>query len=57
MKKIGAAQNMLLHTEYSVTEISAVLGFCSSTHFIESFKKGTGLTPSVYRAGRDSFIK
>ena len=57
MKKIGAAQNMLLHTEYSVTEISAVLGFCSGTHFIESFKKGTGLTPSVYRAGRDSFIK
>ena len=48
---------MLLHTEYSVTEISAVLGFCSNTHFIESFKKETGLTPSVYRAGRDSFIK
>ena len=49
-KKIEVASNMLLHSGYSLTEIAAFLGFCSTSHFIQTFKKCTGQTPGEYLA-------
>jgi AraC-like DNA-binding protein len=48
-KKIEQAQNLLRYSEYSLVEISARLGFSSQSHFIQSFKARTGVTPNRYR--------
>lgn len=48
-KKIEAAEKMILYGGNSATEISVLLSFCSTSHFIETFKKETGLTPNQYR--------
>ena len=44
-RKIDAAKNMLQYSDYSVTQISAILAYSSVSHFISSFKKATGMTP------------
>ena len=44
-RKIDAAKNMLQYSDYSVTQISAILAYSSVSHFISSFKKATGTTP------------
>lgn len=48
-KKIESAENMLLYSNYSVSEISSYLAFSSDSHFINSFKKYKDLTPKKYR--------
>ena len=47
--KIEAAANMLIYTEQSSLEISNYFDFSSHSHFINSFKKETGMTPNEYR--------
>lgn len=47
--KIEAAENMLIYTEQSSLEISNYFDFSSHSHFINSFKKETGMTPNEYR--------
>ena len=47
-KRIEAAKNMLLYSEYSETEISEFLAFSSPSHFIRVFRKYTGMTPRQY---------
>ena len=37
--RISAAENLLLTTDMSVTDIALASGFATSSHFIESFKK------------------
>lgn len=49
-KKIQTAQNMLVYSELSCSEISEYLGFASQSHFTENFKKVAGITPSEYKA-------
>lgn len=49
LRKVEAAQNMLVYSDYSFIEISNILGFSSHSHFIECFKKITGMTPKKYR--------
>ena len=44
-RKIEAAKNMLQYSDYSVTQIAAILAYSSVSHFISSFKKATGSTP------------
>ena len=44
-RKIDAAKNMLQYSDYSVTQIAAILAYSSVSHFISSFKKATGMTP------------
>jgi len=44
-KKIEVAENMLLYSDYSCTEISEILSFSSQSHFIRTFKKYYDMTP------------
>ena len=47
--KINEAQKMLLTTAKSITEISTELGFSSSSHFINVFKKYKNCSPKQYK--------
>lgn len=49
-KKIETARNMLVYSEYSLSEIASILAFPSQSYFAEIFRKSTGFTPSAYRA-------
>ena len=48
MQKIEKAQNLLKYSDYSYIEISNILNFSSQSHFIDIFKKHTGMTPKKY---------
>lgn len=48
-EKIGVAKNMLRHLDESSLNIANFLGFSSQSHFIQVFKKETGMTPEDYR--------
>jgi AraC-like DNA-binding protein len=47
--KIEQAKNLLKHTDYNILDIAVLLNFANSSHFSNSFKKITGLSPSDYR--------
>ncbi len=49
LRKIEAAQNLLINSNYSCSEISELLSFSSQSHFISVFHKECGLTPHSYR--------
>lgn len=48
-KRLEAATNLLLSTDKRVHEISLEVGFETTNHFINLFKRETGMTPQVYR--------
>lgn len=48
-RKIEAASNMLLYSEYSIAQISNILAFSSPSHFIRVFRQETGTTPKVFQ--------
>ena len=48
-RRIEAAKNMLLYSDYSAAEISSFLNFSSQSHFIQVFRKKTGMTPKEYK--------
>lgn len=48
-RKVEEAKLLLRSTSQSVLEISNILNFCSRSHFTDSFRKVTGLSPSRYR--------
>ena len=48
-RRIETAENMLLYSDYSSTEISEILAFSSQSYFIRCFRKKTGMTPKQYR--------
>ncbi len=39
----------LSHTDLSVSDISELMGYSSSTYFSTAFKKKSGLSPEEYR--------
>lgn len=47
-KKIEKAQNLLKYSDYSSIEIANYLSFSSQSHFIQLFKKYTGMSPKKY---------
>ncbi len=49
-KRIEAAENMLMFSAYSLSEISEFLSFSSYSHFAAIFQKYTGATPKEYRS-------
>ena len=48
-KRVEAAKNLLIYTNYSTSDISNFLNFSSESHFISTFKKLTNQTPKKFR--------
>ena len=48
-RKIEVSKELLRDTEESILDISYALSFSSQSHFIQSFKAITGITPKKYR--------
>jgi AraC family transcriptional regulator len=51
-QRVAEAQRLLQTSRHSVTDIAMSLGFASPSHFSETFRRHTGVTPSVFRAAR-----
>ncbi len=49
-KKIEIAQELLVNTDDSISDIAFNLSFSSQSHFIQIFKNITGTTPKQYRS-------
>lgn len=47
--KIEKAQHLLRYSDYSLIDIANYLAFSLQSHFIQTFKKLTGVTPKKYR--------
>lgn len=47
--RIGEAQNLLIASDYSATQISTMVGYDSINHFSAIFKKKVGMAPIQYR--------
>lgn len=47
--RIGEAQNLLISTDFSVTQIGAMVGYESSSHFNAIFRQKVGMPPLRYR--------
>ena len=50
LQRLYAAENLLIHSEYSVTDIASKVGFCNSAVFSRAFKKKNLCTPTEFRA-------
>ncbi len=50
--RIKKAEYLLLHSNYSIMDISIIIGFNSQQYFVGQFKKFTGITPSRYKEQR-----
>lgn len=48
--RIGEAQNLLISTDYSATQIAALVGYNGAGHFSAIFTKTVGLPPIRYRS-------
>lgn len=48
-RRIGEAQNLLINTKLSITEVSASVGYNNSNYFSNVFRKMVGFTPGDYR--------
>lgn len=47
--RIKIAKELLVNTNYTISEVSLRIGIFNTTHFINLFKKNTGITPLQYR--------
>lgn len=47
--KTGLAQNLLLYSDHSISEIAEETGFNSTDHFTRTFRKHYGVTPAKFR--------
>lgn len=48
-RRLDMAKKMLLTTDLTIHEISSKVGYDNVNHFINLFKKDTGLTPGMFR--------
>lgn len=48
-RRLSAAKDLLRNSEMTVHQVAASVGFENTNHFINLFKRNTGLTPNVYR--------
>ncbi len=48
-RRVEAASNMLLYSDYTIAQISEILAFSSPSHFIRVFRQETGITPKVFQ--------
>lgn len=50
------AQQLLLHSDYSVNEISLKVGFRETNNFIKQFKNQFNITPAQFRKDKEKYI-
>jgi len=55
-KRIEESKNLLSTTNYSIRDISLIVGFSNSSYFSQIFKKETGLSPKSYRTQKLNHI-
>lgn len=48
-RRVGEAQSLLLSTDYTVTQIAAMVGYSNPSHFNQHFTRYVGVTPRNYR--------
>ncbi|MBS6062988.1 MAG: helix-turn-helix transcriptional regulator [Peptostreptococcaceae bacterium] len=48
-KRYLSAKDLLLNSNYSMQEISSIVGFNSQSYFNQLFKKKAGITPGKFR--------
>lgn len=48
-RRMGEAQNLLISTDFSATQIAVMVGYDSASHFSSIFKRVVGLPPVRYR--------
>lgn len=48
-KRIEESKNLLTTTNYSIRDISTIVGFSNSSYFSQMFKKFTGDSPRIYK--------
>lgn len=48
-KRIEEGKNLLLTTDYTIAEVSNIIGFSSQSYFSQAFKKSQGRSPNEYR--------
>lgn len=48
-KRLSEAKKILLTTDFSIHEVSSMIGYENTNHFINIFKKYAGLTPGKFR--------
>lgn len=51
-ERLNAACGLLISSTMSVSEVAARIGYDNFAYFSKAFRKFTGLTPSVYRRGK-----
>lgn len=49
--RIAKAKELLSHTNYSMKEICAMVGYADPNYFSRSFKKKVGISPTEYKEG------
>lgn len=52
--RVAEARNLLLNTEFTITEIAEYLGYYDTSYFYRTFKKATSLPPSAFMAQREN---
>jgi len=50
--RVDHAQEMLIDTDHSITEVAMRCGFCTSQYFSTVFRKYAGVTPTEFRQAR-----
>lgn len=48
-KRIDESKNLLCTTNYTIKDITSIVGFSNSSYFSQMFKKVTGTSPRAYR--------
>lgn len=48
-RRIEESKNLLTTTNYSIRDISTIVGFSNSSYFSQMFKKFTGYSPRMYK--------
>jgi len=51
LSRMEYGKYLLFNTDYTVATISRLCGYENDVHFMRTFKKETGVTPTKYRAG------
>ena len=55
-QKLAYAAQLLVNSDYQITEIAEILEFDSLSHFLRIFKEAYGMTPKEYRRSRSGKV-